>query len=490
MSFDLEPMALARRCTEQLRAIRADALAAEARLPSLLRGRSADAAPSLRNFLHHLSLRRDDIRPLQAHLARLGLSSLGQVESHTLSSIESVLHALAALTGRPEPWPEATGAPGFDDGPGLLSMHTGALLGPRPIGRGVRIMVTLPAEAPVDRSLALALVANGMDVARIDCAHGDPDRWARMASTVRDAARSAGRRCLVQANLGGPRLRTGPCEREIVVRTGDVLFLTRDGAPGAPAGADDEGSSARIACSLPEVLDDVLAGDRVFFDAGKIGGRIEAVDVDAARVLVTQAKPAGSVLRPDRRINLPDSELHLPALTEKDRGDLAHVLRFADLAGLSFVERPGDVAEIDAEMRRLGESSQGLVLQVETRRGFENLPGILLEAIGKRPVGVRIARGDLAVECGWERATEVQEELLGLCEAAHVPVIWSTQLLDRLSRKGLPTRAEVTDETTGRRAECVALNPGPHVVQTLGLLDGLLRCQPVVPRAPSERRAG
>jgi pyruvate kinase len=475
VSFDLEPMDLAHRCAEQLRVIRADVVAAEARhAPLLARGASL-TAPSLRNLIHYLSLRRHDIRPLQEHLARLGLSSLGRAESHTLYSIDAVLHALGALTGLPEPWPEPSGSPGFDDGPGLLALHTAALLGPRPGGRGVRIMVTLPAEAALDRALVVALVAKGMDVARINCAHDDPDRWARMASSVRDAARSAGRRCLVQADLGGPKLRTGPCEREIVLREGDVLFLTRNGEPGAPAGLDGEGSPARIGCSLPEVLEDVLAGDRVFFDDGKIGGRVEAVDVDAARLRITLAKPAGSRLRADRGINLPDTELHLPALTGKDRHDLAHALRFADIVALSFVERSSDVVEIDAEMRRLGEPSQGLVLKIETRRGFENLPGILLEAIGKRPLGVMIARGDMAIECGWERLAEIQEEMLWFCEAAHVPVIWATQVLDRLSRKGLPTRAEVTDAAMGERAECVMLNKGPHVLDAIGLLDGILR---------------
>jgi len=151
------------------------------------------------------------------------------------------------------------------------------------------------------------------------------------------------------------------------------------------------------------------------------------------------------------------------------------VLRLADIVALSFVERPEDVAELDAEMERLGDSHTGLVLKIETRRGFSRLPSLLLGAIGTRPLGVMIARGDMAVESGFERLAEIQEEMLWLCEAAHVPVIWATQVLDRLSRKGLPTRAEITDAAMGERAECVMLNKGPHVLDAITLLDGILR---------------
>jgi pyruvate kinase len=235
------------------------------------------------------------------------------------------------------------------------------------------------------------------------------------------------------------------------------------------------GQPAHIACSLPQVLDDVEPGDRLFIDDGKIGGRVESVDDLAARVRITQAKAQGSPLRADRGINLPDSQLDLPALTEKDRADLESVVRLADIVALSFVERPRDVADLDAELRRLGSATMGMVLKIETRRGFASLPNLLLQAIGTRPLGVMIARGDMAVECGYERLAEIQEEMLWLCEAAHVPIVWATQVLDRLSRKGLPTRAEITDAAMAERAECVMLNKGPHILDAISLLDGILR---------------
>jgi pyruvate kinase len=86
-----------------------------------------------------------------------------------------------------------------------------------------------------------------------------------------------------------------------------------------------------------------------------------------------------------------------------------------------------------------------------------------------------IARGDLAVECGYQRLAEVQEELLWICEAAHLPAIWATQVLEGLAKNGVPSRAEVTDAAMGERAECVMLNKGPHILAAVSALDDILR---------------
>jgi pyruvate kinase len=115
------------------------------------------------------------------------------------------------------------------------------------------------------------------------------------------------------------------------------------------------------------------------------------------------------------------------------------------------------------------------VLKIETQRAFENLPAMLLEAMKAPRCGVMIARGDLAVECGFERLAEVQEEILWICEAAHVPVIWATQVLESLAKDGQPSRAEITDAAMSHRAECVMLNKGPYVVAAVQVLDDILR---------------
>ena len=180
-------------------------------------------------------------------------------------------------------------------------------------------------------------------------------------------------------------------------------------------------------------------------------------------------------LRADKGINLPDSRLRTPPLTDKDIADLDFVVEHADLVGLSFVRTPDDVRQLQLQLERLGATRLGIVLKIETTTAFEHLPSLLLAAMRGERVGVMIARGDLAVECGYERLAEIQEEILWFCEAAHVPVIWATQVLESLAKKGVPSRAEVTDAAMGERAECVMLNKGPHLVDAVRVLDDILR---------------
>ncbi|MCA1804896.1 MAG: hypothetical protein LC646_06070 [Xanthomonadaceae bacterium] len=117
----------------------------------------------------------------------------------------------------------------------------------------------------------------------------------------------------------------------------------------------------------------------------------------------------------------------------------------------------------------------GVVAKVETRRAFEHLPEILLGSLGSQRLGIMIARGDLAVEIGGERLAEIQEEILWLCEAAHVPVVWATQVLESLARKGIVSRPELTDAAMSGRADCVMLNKGPYILQAVHTLDNILR---------------
>jgi pyruvate kinase len=264
----------------------------------------------------------------------------------------------------------------------------------------------------------------------------------------------------------------------LILKPDDMLVLTRAPLPGRPAVCDERGrvlTPATISCTLPEVFPDLKPKQSIWFDDGKIGGVIESVDAESVRLRITSAAPTGEKLRPDKGINLPDSTLRLAALTEKDIADLEFVVQHADLVGLSFVRRPDDVRALQAQLVRRGAEQLGIVLKIETRVGFEQLPNLLLAAMRGPRVGVMIARGDLAVECGWERLAEAQEEILWVCEAAHIPVIWATQVLEGLAKKGVPSRAEITDAAMGERAECVMLNKGPYLATAVRVLDDILR---------------
>jgi pyruvate kinase len=202
---------------------------------------------------------------------------------------------------------------------------------------------------------------------------------------------------------------------------------------------------------------------------------VRSASSDALEVEITQARDEGERLGSDKGINLPDSALKLPAMTEKDLADLVTVSSFADLVGLSFVQTADDVEALRQRLAELDATHLSLVLKIETRRAFENLPELLLSAMRSPSAGIMIARGDLAVECGYERLAEVQEEILWAAEAAYIPVIWATQVLETLAKTGLPSRAEITDAAMGGRAECVMLNKGPHILDAIHTLDDILR---------------
>ncbi len=557
---------------------------------------------SARNLLHYLAIRQHDIRPLQTALAALGLSSLGRLESHALTTLQSVLVALYQLSEQANPDFQEHPPVTFFTGPMLLNQHSLQLLGEPAGKRTVRIMVTMPSEAATDVALIRALLAAGMDVMRINCAHDEPQDWLAMIRNLRQAEREMGRPCKVYADLAGPKLRTGAIapnyhlvkvrpqrdargiviqpatlwisaaqidgaaqlpspmksgakiiatpvdaalfaqiqigdelrftdargrkrtvhvhaqanggligqsERTSYIEQNSTITLVRAGAPvaegrwgtlpplvlplpltvgdhlrlvheshlGRPAHYAEDGSllaTTQIPITLAAVFAAAQPGELIWFDDGKIGGQILSNDGDTIEVVITQTPPGGGKLQAEKGVNLPMTNLTIPALTEKDLQDLAFLVKHVDMVGLSFVHTPADIALLHQKLDEFGGDNVGIVLKIETQQAFENLPHILLASLRKPPVGVMVARGDLAVEVGFERLAEVQEEILWLCEAAHVPVIWATQVLESMAKSGMPSRAEVSDAVMSGRAECVMLNKGPYIAAAVRLLNGVL----------------
>ena len=448
-------------------------------------GRWAEANrdASARNLLQYLELRRHDLREIQDPLSELGLSSMGDSEGHVQASLDAVLAALQTLSEHGQR-PSASSAPiGFAHSRELLALRAEALLGQAPPRRPTRIMVTMPTEAATDPGLVRDLLVAGMDCARINCAHDDPDRWVAMCENLRAAGQLTGHRARVLVDLPGPKLRTGPLAPQethdgkgdyLRLRTGDHLVLTRAGAATRPQ--TFKGSSPKIECSLDEAFIATAPGHHVWLDDGKLGGVVESTGRDSIEILITSAAANGSKLRAEKGINLPDAALDIDLLGSHSEAALRFAADNADIVGLSFVSRPRDVLRVSEYLNLRARPDVGMILKIETRRAFEHLPGLLLAALGcDRPTGVMIARGDLAVECGYQRLAEVQEEILWLCQAAHTPVIWATQVLDRLAKTGRPSRAEITDAAMGVQAECVMLNKGPRILEAISVLDDILR---------------
>jgi pyruvate kinase len=273
-------------------------------------------------------------------------------------------------------------------------------------------------------------------------------------------------------------------EGDVLLRRGDRLWLTSSGADQKVLGI-----RGGINCTVPEALIDLQVGERVLFDEGRIAGLIREVRPGAVELEITQARPKGSRLRAEKGINFPDSRLTIPALTTQDLTDLTFAAAHADIVSYSFVSQATDIEVLQHELHGHGREDLAVVLKIETRRAFLNLPRLLLTAMRyPRPLGVMIARGDLAIECGWEELAEIQEEILRICAAAHIPCIWATQVLDEMARHGMPTRAEITDAAMGARAEAVMLNKGPNITATVRTLAAIVaRFHPRQPESPRHR---
>ena len=238
-------------------------------------------------------------------------------------------------------------------------------------------------------------------------------------------------------SIAGPRLRTEAVLRDPAdarPRPGARFRLVAHGA--LYTGGD---IAVCAGVSAQEIVTRLRVGDRVSCDDGEIAGMVGHVEDDEAVIRAMQARPTGSRMKPEKGLNCPDTSLGLAPLTAKDEGDIATVIACAIPPG---------------------------------------------------PYGVMIARGDLAAELGFERMAEMQEEILWICEAAGVPVIWATQVLDCLVKSGVPSRGEMTDAAMAARAECVMLNKGPAICKAVALLDRLLvRMEEHVSRKPPTLRA-
>lgn len=549
---------------------------------------------SARNLVHYLALRQSDISELQDGLSDLGLSSLERAERNVMGSLRAVWSALQRLNGDSNKGPVPEGAP-LPLSASRADAHKIAILGDHPEGRDVNIMVTLPTEAGQSRQLVSEMIAAGMNVARINCAHDDLAAWEAMVENVRAASSEADKECRVIMDLAGPKLRTGelrpgprvlhlrprrdplgrviaprrvrfmpddilrrgtkaavipvprecveyaepgdeirfkdtrgkkrrltvvskdekgllldtfkgayiatgsklrlvrqnsgetlvyrigelaPVEQPILLREGDTLILHRSNVPGAPAKEDADGdicAAAHIACQQPEVFEFVTSGDPVSLNDGKISGVVRSTSDDELEIEITKAKPTGSNLRGNRGINFPGSDIRLPGLTAADEKDLRFVVEHADAVGLSFGREPADILLLQEALEQFPGRHLGVVIKIETKRGFKNLPRLILTAMRSYPAAIMIARGDLAVECGWERLAELQEEILWFCEAAQIPVMWATQVLEQEAKKGQASRAEISDAAMSQRADCVMLNKGPHILAAIRMLDNILR---------------
>lgn len=439
---------------------------------------------SAKNLCRYLILRSYDLRKYHANLSDYGVSSLGTSEGYVYSNLYSVVRNLKLIQGLPVDEKSNIEIIGYERSSELIKKNANNLFNSGSRSNFTEIMVTLPNEAADDKSIIEEMVASGMEIARINLSHGDIDIWTKMVQFVQEIKTETQQELKIYMDLSGPKIRTatieiksakGKIKNGIPIRVGEHIILTKRNTLGKKSkfGKNNEQlKKAEIGVLLPEIIDDVKINDVVLFDDGMIKSVVVSKTDEDVELLITNCYK--TKLSSQKGINLPDTKLNLPALTEPDIENLPFVCKNADIVGYSFVRTANDVQHLYEQLNLNNATNLGVVFKIENKEAFENLPFILLEGMKRDKIGVMIARGDLAVEIGFERSSEVQNQILWLCEAAHIPVIWATQVLENLAKTGIPTRAEISDVVQGVQAECIMLNKGPFINDAIKMLKNIL----------------
>src|ERR1700758_4983016 len=273
------------------------------------------------------------------------------------------------------------------------------------------------------------LLRAGMDVARLNFSHGTHAHHAESIAMLRTAATNLHRPIAILADLQGPKIRTGPLAggAPVVLRTGQKFVITT---------ARVLGDSTRVSTVFRPLPREVHRGDRILLSDGLIELRV--VQVRGPEVICDVVN--GGALGEHKGINLPGIKLRVPALTSKDREDLQFALKHgANYIAVSFVRRPEDVVLAKTLVRRAGKDTP-VIAKLEKPEAIENLDAILRAADG-----VMVARGDLGVEMNPERVPVVQKTIITRAREFRRPVITATQMLESMTEKPRPTRAEASD---------------------------------------------
>ncbi|MFT6337538.1 MAG: pyruvate kinase [Saprospiraceae bacterium] len=450
-----------------------------------------DADPLYRlsaiNLVRYITLRNQDLRNVHDHLSDLGISSLRSCEGYVMQNVVSVLRLVKLLNG--EIWANEVKVEtiGYKASKKLIAKHTKQLFNLKRKNRTTKIMVTIPLEAAFDNDLVRELLAQGMEIARINLKEGSRQEWELIINKIQNQAKDLKCKCLIYMDIIGPEFKTGNIEitasgknrkRFIRLRKGEHIIITADETLAKDNKKDNKGIQLEtpiISVSRPSIIQDAKVGDRIFFDNDKIECRVLKKGKDDLELIVISHSTKGLKLKSNKAIYLPDTEVTEKPITKSDIANFPFIMQHADIVGFSYLKSAADVEILYKEMDSYDRNDLGVILKIRSKESFENLPMILLEAMKKPRIGIMIDREDLSVEVGAERIAEIQDQIMWICEAAHVPVIWASQVLEKMVQTGKATKAEITDAAKSARAECVMLNKGPFVTETVATLSNILQ---------------
>lgn len=431
---------------------------------------------SARNLAYYIALRRYNLFPLQQHLAHLGFSALDHLEADVLHKLDNVLKHMSLIVA-PEDTAQYEFAATEKNGADKIAANANLIFGESASNSTARIMVTMPPHATEDSHLIEEMLEKGMTIARVNAAHESQNEWRQMVGVIDKARQKTGHKCKIYFDIAGAKVRIKALYTTLQrprIAKGDKFFITA-----ADQLTDYYDIPIVLGCSDADILSESELGDRIMLDDGKILGNIIKKKPEGIIVKVTHTKKDnGENIRATKGINFPDSKLKMDVLTPKDKSDIEFAKKYTDILGFSYIQDVADVHLIHDELVKLfGEEQASYVpitLKIETVSACQHLPEILAAAAGKHPTAVMIARGDLAVEAGYYNLAEMQEAILSVCESAHIPVIWATQVLESVAQTGVPTRSEITDVVTAARADVVMLNKGPYIITAIEMLNQLI----------------
>ncbi|HEV7386439.1 MAG TPA: pyruvate kinase [Phenylobacterium sp.] len=340
--------------------------------------------------------------------------------------------------------------------------------------RRARIVATLgPASRGVDKIRELAMA--GADVFRVNFSHGSHDDHARAIEAVRQVEGLVGRPIAVLADLQGPKLRLGEFADGVVrLKAGHHLRLDLKSTPG---------DASRIGVPHPEIFAALRTGALVLLDDGKVRLRVVKHGPDFADTVVE----AGDQLSDHKGLNLPQLAIPIPALTDKDRADLAFALQQGvDWVALSFVQRASDMAEL----RSLVQGRANVLAKIEKPSALEALDEIL-----DLSQAIMVARGDLGVEMAPEEVPVVQKQLVRAARLRGIPVVVATQMLESMTHSPTPTRAEASDVAGAvyEGADALMLSAesaaGDYPIEAVSIMDRIITRVEQDPRWPELMRA-
>lgn len=332
--------------------------------------------------------------------------------------------------------------------------------------RRTKIVFTI---GPATESLEMleTLIRAGADVCRINMAHATHD-WTRgIVKTIRQAAENAGRDIAIMMDVKGPEIRTGDLPTPLELQPGEVFDFTVK-----PGGGSESEEVRSVNVNYRDLVNDIKVGDTVLVDSGML--RFEVLSKNDSRIRCRVVIPGRLGSR--RHINLPGVRVNLPALTEKDIGDVRVAVECGiDLIALSFVREPADIEKLQTLLSDL-RSPARVIAKIEDQEAIENLQDII-----KACDGLMVARGDLGIECPFEELPIIQRRAVKTCLTYGKPVIIATHTLESMINSPLPTRAEVSDVANAvfEQADCVMLSGettvGKYPLECVQALDRIAR---------------